>query len=291
MIKKYRVLVVGATGYIGKQLLSRARGNQSEVFGTTTTGGDGSLRLDLFNPLDFDYEIVDRDTTVLLTAAISSPDLCAREYDRAWAVNVTGITLFVEGVLARGAKVIFFSTDAVYGERVDFVNDYSYFAPQGEYAVMKAEVEGRFSTEAGFKSVRLSYVFSLEDKFCKYLLDSVARGVEAELFHPFIRSIIYREDVVDGVFALVAKWDEIPENVINFGGPQLLSRIDFAKCLQRNVVPELKFKITEPSDDFFRNRPRVIAMRSELLQHLLGRSTCMLDKAVRLEFSRGCDSA
>lgn len=281
------ILVVGATGYLGKELMTYAQRNSYFTLGTSSSGGNGLLCLNLDSSLNFDYEIVGCDTTVLLSAAISSPDFCAREYDRAWTVNVTGTTVFVERVLAKGAKVVFFSTDAVYGERSEPFDEDTYCSPLGEYALMKAEVENRFTTDANFKSIRLSYVFSSEDKFTKYLLDSVSHNVAAELFHPFFRSMIYREDVVDGVFALVENWEETSEKVINFGGPQLLSRLDLAECLKHSVLPELKFKIIEPSNDFFRNRPRVIAMRSEVLQRLLGHSSRTIHEAVRLEFLVG----
>jgi dTDP-4-dehydrorhamnose reductase len=285
MIKRNsKLLIVGSTGYIGKSLISYARINKLDVLGASTTGRDDGISLDLVNPFDFDYDILGPDSTVLLTAAISSPDFCAREFDRAWAVNVTGTSQFVERGLYRGAKVIFFSTDTVYGERSDFFSEDTECTPMGEYARMKAEVENRFCREVNFKSIRLSYVFSREDKFSKYLIDSVSRGEEAELYHPFFRSIIYRQDVVDGVFALVRQWETFPENVINFGGPQLLSRIEFAECFRRNVLPSLKFQNTQPSDDFFKNRPRVIAMRSDVLHRLLGRSARTLDQAVSLEF-------
>ena len=148
-----KLLVVGATGYLGKELISYARRNSYFVFGTSSNGGKGLLCLNFYSPLNFDYEIVGCDTTVVLTAAIPSPDFCAREYDRAWAVNVTGTTVFIERVLAKGAKVIFFSTDTVYGERSETFDEDSYCSPLGEYAVMKAEVETRFSTDSNFKSI------------------------------------------------------------------------------------------------------------------------------------------
>ena len=105
---------------------------------------------------------------------------------------------------------------------------------------MKCEVEQRFSGNASFKAIRLSYVFSREDKFSRYLTGCAERNEEADLFHPFFRAIVHRDDVVDGALALAAHWDDFPEQVINFGGPQVLSRIEFAECLRefrRFVAP------------------------------------------------------
>ena len=112
------ILVVGASGYIGAKILGVA---QKKAFtrGTATSGLSSMLRLHLGEPDEFDYGIINPLDVVLLTAAISSPDICSREHDRAWAVNVTGTSTFIERVIARGGRVIFFSSDTVYGEKED----------------------------------------------------------------------------------------------------------------------------------------------------------------------------
>jgi nucleoside-diphosphate-sugar epimerase len=180
--------------------------------------------------------------------------------------------------------VIFFSSDTVYGEREASFDENATCSPSGEYAEMKGEVEQRFSDNALFKVVRLSYVFSREDKFSRYLAGCAEQDVEAELFHPFFRAIVHRDDVVDGALALAARWEDVPENVINFGGPQVLSRIDFAECLRDAHLHDLRFKVKEPGADFFKNRPRVIAMMSPVFSILLGRLPRSLWEAARLEF-------
>jgi nucleoside-diphosphate-sugar epimerase len=193
-------------------------------------------------------------------------------------------SVFVERVIARGARVIFFSSDAVYGERSDHFDKDTECHPAGEYAVMKQEVEKQFIGEKSFKSIRLSYVFSREDKFTKYLAGCAERGEEAELFHPFYRAIVHRGDVVDSALALAERWDEFPQQIINFGGPEILSRVEFAECMQKHAFPNLQFRVTEPGDTFFKNRPRMIAMKSTILPALLGRPVHTLAEAVQIEF-------
>jgi dTDP-4-dehydrorhamnose reductase len=222
---------------------------------------------------------------VFLTAAISAPDVCAREHNWAWAVNVTGTSSFIQSVIDCGARVVFFSSDTVYGEREDVFDETAASNPAGEYAEMKREVEQRFAGNASFKAIRLSYVFSREDKFSRYLAGCAERNEEADLFHPFYRAIVHRDDVVEGALALAARWDEVPEQVINFGGPQVLSRIDFAECLREAHLHDLRFKVTEPGADFFKNRPRVIAMTSPIFARLLGRPPRTLREAALVEFT------
>ena len=283
-MNEIKIMTVGATGYLGNALLSKAN-IYCSACGTSTTGTSGFLQLLLDSPSDFDYRIIGPDSVVFLTAALSSPDICANEHDRAWAVNVTGTSEFITKVMARGGRVVFFSSDTVYGERSDAVDEASEINPAGEYAEMKHEVEKRFLGNPLFKSIRLSYVFSREDKFTKYLIGCEERGEEADLFHPFYRAIVHRDDVVDGALTLADRWDEFPQQVINFGGPEVLSRIDFAECLKSAGIPSLRFKVTEPEEAFFKNRPKIIAMTSPILSNLLGRPARSLLDAAKIEFA------
>ena len=276
-------IVAGATGYIGRLLFEQAA-NTMVTLGTSSSGTNGLFPFRLDAVTSFDYGLILPGGVVFLTAAISAPDVCARENGRAWAVNVTGTSEFVTQVISRGGRVVFFSSDTVYGERGAVFDETAKSNPAGEYAEMKAEVEKRFLGNPLFKSIRLSYVFSREDKFTKYLSGCAERGEEAELFHPFYRAIVHRDDVVEGALALAQRWDEFPQQVINFGGPEVLSRIDFAECLQRIALPSLRFRVTEPGDEFFKNRPRVIAMSSDILTKLLGRPSRTMAEAARVEF-------
>lgn len=278
-----KILLVGATGYIGKAFLSRVKDTMT-VCGTSSSGGAGFKRLNLGTPNLFDYTTIDVGDVVLLAAAISAPDICAREHDYAWTVNVNGASAFIERVIARGGRIIFFSSDTVYGEKEETFDEQMTCKPAGEYAVMKHEVEKRFIDNPLFKAIRLSYVFSCEDKFTKYLSRCVEHGEEAELFHPFFRAIVYRSDVIDGALALADRWNDFPQQIFNFGGPEILSRVEFTECIQKYALPNLKFRVTEPGDEFFKNRPRTIAMQSSILSALLGRPAHKLAEAVQIEF-------
>lgn len=285
---KSKYFIIGGHGYVGGAL-SLAIQDDARRMVTASSVYEGFLRLRLEVPEDYANLPISVGDIVFLTAAISAPDICAREHDRAWTVNVSGTSAFIENVIGRGGRIIFFSSDTVYGEREDDFNESAACNPAGEYAVMKHEVEQRFAGNSSFKAIRLSYVFSRDDKFTKYLVGSAQRAEEAELFHPFYRAIIHRGDVVDGALALARRWDEFPQQVINFGGPDVVSRIDFAECLKHTALPNLQYRVTEPGDEFFKNRPRVISMSSGILPNLLDRPSRTLSQAAQIEFSANCN--
>lgn len=280
-----KFIVVGSSGYIGKYLMERGM-TEHDVLGTSSSDRSNAILLDLTEPSNFDYGIIFQGDTLLITAAVSSPDICAKKYDYAWSINVTGTSKLISEAIARGGRVILFSSDTVYGERLEPFDERADCSPSGEYAAMKHEVENRFRDDANFKSIRLSYVFSKEDKFTQYLHACTERGEEADLFHPFNRTIVHRDDVVVAALALAERWDEFPQKIINFGGPEVLSRIEFAECLQRTVWPSLRYRVTEPDDAFFENRPRTIAMLSPVLPRLLERQPHTLQDAAKIEFGK-----
>ncbi|MGQ0650664.1 MAG: NAD-dependent epimerase/dehydratase family protein [Betaproteobacteria bacterium] len=265
-----RLVVAGASGQVGRRILAAARW---PALGTSSRDVPGMLRLDLAEPERFDYASLTANDVVVLAAGLSSPDACARHPERAAAVNVLGTARFMERALERDARVVFLSSDTVLGE------------PVAPYARMKREIEARFASHPRVRAVRLSYVFSREDPFTAYLAACAARGAEADIFHPFYRALVHREDVVEGILALAERWNEFAQPAINFGGPQLLSRVEIVETLQRLALPQLRWRAVEPPPDFFRNRPRSIAMSSPLLPLLLGRPARPLHEAIALEFS------
>lgn len=278
-----KIFTIGASGYIGRSVYEKSI-NEFSGYGTSTLGGNGLLALHLSKPLDFDYSIISDGDFVLLAAAISAPDICSNDRDQALSVNVTGTSQFISKVLERKGRIIFFSSDTVYGESDKPFSESFIGKPAGVYAEMKAAVEKSFLGSSLFKSIRLSYVFSRHDKFTNYLFGCAEKDEEAEIFDPFHRSIIYRDDVVDGVIALTQRWNYFPQQIINFGGPKLLSRVNFADCLKSHALPGLRFRVKNPGDDFFKNRPRSIPMLSDVLPMLLGRPLKTLEEAVRVEF-------
>ncbi|MGL4858866.1 MAG: NAD-dependent epimerase/dehydratase family protein [Enterobacteriaceae bacterium] len=287
--RKSTFFVIGATGYIGAPLYQFAR-EHCHCYGTSSSGKKGLWHLDLTTPADFEYGKIRAGDIIFVTAAISAPDICAQEYAKVWTVNVTGTATFISQAINRGARVIFFSSDTIYGERENAFDESATCYPAGEYAVMKHEIEQRFRGNPSFKAIRLSYVFSREDKFTRYLIGCSQRAEEAALFHPFFRAIVHRGDVISGAMALAEHWHKIPEQFINFGGPQVLSRIEFAQCLRDTHLQDLRFKVTEPDANFFSNRPRVIAMTSPIFARLSGRSPHPLREAIQLEFGSSSDT-
>ena len=152
---------------------------------------------------------------IIFAAAISEPSVVSAQFEKAFAVNVESTGEFIETALGKGCKVLFLSSDAVYGDVESGFDESHPVNPKGAYAEMKAVVEKRFEGNSNFKALRLSYNFFKDDRFTTYLRQCAENGVEAEVFDPLTRSVVHRDDTVDAILSIAANWDNAEGQYIN----------------------------------------------------------------------------
>ena len=278
--------LVGATGNIGKRVVEKG-GDKINVISRF------ELKLDQ-RPLYYNFDAktiggtaIKEGDVIIFAAAISEPSVVSAQFQKALAVNVESTGEFIETALGKGCKVLFLSSDVVYGN-VEYGFDESQPTnPLGAYGEMKAVVEKRFEGNPNFKALRLSMNFYKDDRFTTYLRQCAEKNIEAELFDPLTRSVVHRDDTVDAILNIAADWDNADGQYINCGGPDVLSRQQFTEIVKKVALPTLKYKVTAPPAKFYGDRPAFIEMKSPNIEKILGRKRHTLIEAVELEFGVG----
>ena len=262
------VALVGSSGYIASFLLKKFSDEQHiENVLKIDQGEEADVKLNLLEPDKFNYEVLDNIDVVIFTAAISGPDKCATDFEWCWSINVTGTCHFIREAIKRNCKVLFFSSDAVFGDIPGYIYDeYSETKAETPYGKMKKAVEDEFKNHKDFKAIRLSYVASARDRFISYCLDCVKKNNIADIFHPFYRNVITVSDVVDVVVWFTKNWKIYEPFVLNVAGKELVSRVRMADEINRHMGDRLKYVISTPKPGFYRNRPRITQMRSLFLK-------------------------
>jgi dTDP-4-dehydrorhamnose reductase len=220
----------------------------------------------------FDFSIFDVHSTVIFFAGISSPDFCESSPQESFEVNVRGTIGFIGEVLERGSKVIFLSSDAVYGESADAAEELGPLNPKGNYGKFKLAVEKAFVGNGNFKAVRLSYVYTSDDKFSSYLMQCYLSKQTAFVFESYARSIVHIDDVTLGLRNLISGWESLPFQAINFAGPRCMSRLEFAHNYKvSHNLDELKLELSAPPQDYFMARAMRTECSTTLFQKLLNK--------------------
>lgn len=282
-----KIALVGCSGYIAGFLLDRMK-NEADIESILKIGRSetANVHLNLQTAEQFNYGVLHGIDYVVFTAAVSGPDQCAKEFERCWAVNVTGTEYFIQEALKRGCRVLFFSSDAVFGDIPGKIYDeHSETCAQTPYGRMKKAVEDRFCGEDGFKAIRLSYVASAQDRFVKYCIQCMGRNEAADVFHPFYRNVVTVSDVIDTVMWLLEHWAEFKSPVLNVAGTELISRIRIVDELNRCMNRCLKYTISFPGENFYRNRPQITQMCSLYLDtyHIISNESFTLKFQKELE--------
>ena len=263
-----KIALVGSSGYIAEFILKRF---------AEEPGIESVLKIDYLSAYDvylnveeaekFDYELMNDIDYIIFTAAISGPDKCKHEFDECWKINVIGTSYFIREVIKRNCRILFFSSDAVFGDDSGVIYDEeSITVAHTPYGRMKKAVEDEFKTESLFKAIRLSYVASARDRFITYCINCIKNGERADIFHPFYRNVITVSDVVNIVLYLIFYWDEYEPKFLNAAGQELVSRVRIADEINRFFGGKLKYSISMPGEDFFSNRPCITQMKSLYMQ-------------------------
>lgn len=259
-----KVALVGSSGYIAGYLIKRFTTEKviTDIF-KIDKDDNADFYLDLENPSEFNYSVLEDMDFVVFMAAISGPDMCARDYDRCFKINVIGTNYFIDKALENNCKVLFFSSDAVFGyePRTIYTED-SETKAYTSYGRMKKAVEDEFKGNSLFKAIRLSYVMSANDRFTSYCLSCIKKGEKADIFHPFYRNVISVSDVEDTVLYFANNWDKYECSFYNVAGNELVSRVRMADEINRFYEGKLDYQISAPGSNFFENRPAITQMKS-----------------------------
>lgn len=274
-----KILVVGKNGFIARSLIQKLQLAEFDFAVTSRQAAPESqntFQLDLTGTDLVPDEIIQEYSNVVFLAAESSPDVCRDDFSKAHSINVIGTSRFIERCIGLGAKVLFFSSDTVYGNTGnEIVDEKSELCPFGPYAEMKVELEAMFSKQNLFKTMRMSYVVSIQDKFSSYLQSCAKKGEEVDIFDPLIRSPISLVDVIDVIPKSFLHWDI--NNKVNLCGPEVMGRLDIFNAFAQASKQRLKYNVSRPNEDFYKARPESIQMKSIYLPEMLGREAASIE--------------
>lgn len=263
-----KIGIVGSSGYISGFLTERFTKDNliDSIVGIDKTP-DADVYLDLEKATEFDATVFETINYLIFTAAVSGPDQCAKYFEQCWKINVEGTIHIIEQALKHNCRVLFFSSDAVFGDIPGQIyTEQSQTCADTPYGQMKKYVEDKFKANTGFKAIRLSYVVSAKDRFVSYCKNCIQNGEVADIFHPFYRNCIVVSDVVDVVVWFIRNWDRYEPFVLNVAGNELVSRVRIADELNRIFNNRLKYSVSKPDESFFKNRPQITQMKSLYLQ-------------------------
>src|SRR3989338_440533 len=223
-----KILVVGASGFIGFPLYNLLR-KKNEVTGTYTSNQKkGLAKLDITKKNEVrNFLRADDPEIVIHLAAETDVDLCEREKGHAYGVNTLGAKNIAKACEER--RLIYFSTDFVFdGEKGNY-GEADKASPINYYGKTKLDGETYAKKVKNHLVVRTSTPYSFAQrskKFMNYAYEKLKNGERIRAFGDLVRSPTLIENLNENV-ALLLKKNE--SGILHLSGSEQLSMYEAAK--------------------------------------------------------------
>ncbi len=265
-----KLFIFGASGFLGRSL------SKNLTFGSETVkvgrNCDGIFfDLETSNPEDLKKYTCRGDIWVFL-AAVTSTEECESRPEFALNINVDKTKILITWLTNLGIKVLFASSDTVFGGKLDLAYDEDAPQPLGEYANHKALIENFVSTNNFVKVMRFSYILGHEDKFSCLVRASEKSKKKLDIYFGFKRCVVLLDDVIHGIQNLIDNWDRFDFKTVNFCGPELVDRTEMASVLKEKYFPKLEYSCEEAPQNFWAGRAKIINLDCTNFSKVLGRA-------------------
>lgn len=236
-----RLLIIGAQGFIGAHL-ARAAAERFEVFSGDlfAPSSDRELLIDVTDPASVRraFERV-RPEVVALAAAVSDIDVCEREKQRAWAVNVTGTERVIDECLRTGARLVFTSSAAVFDGTRHGYKEEDPPNPVSVYGLSKARAEAAITAALpGSVIVRMALVLGFgAGRNTNALLNKLAESFRAGC-PVTVPDYEYRNPIDAGTLSrFIVELAASPDaaGIFHIGSSDSLSRFELAARLAEKM--------------------------------------------------------
>ena len=159
------VLIIGGSGYIGKNLCDYFSKNRKLTVGTYCNfPKKGLIHFDLTNPnIEKMKKNSEKDNYIIICSAISNIDFCKKNEKKVYKVNVEGTKKTLEQIFDLKKIPIFLSSDYVFNGKIGNYSERDKTNPCNVYGKHKKIIEDFILKSNGeFLIARISKIFGLE---------------------------------------------------------------------------------------------------------------------------------
>ncbi len=242
-----QLLVIGSDGFLGKKVKELLRENYELLH----------LRSGYWNL----ENLLKDKPVVLMLRAMSSPSFVQQNPEESNQLNVIQTSQLIGECLAAGSKVIFTSSDVVYGHSDNTVfSESDNLNPFGLYASQKATIETLFQDNSDFFSLRLSLVTGNGSKLLRILSEEKNPKIPVGV----VRNPVHFKYVVATIKGLIEydSWQDISKSLVfNIGGRESLDIYELARRIAQKEQLNLPVKVDRSELDLS-SRPGVTRISS-----------------------------
>jgi len=233
-----KILIIGASGFIGGNLKRNFEKRGVEVIGTAFPEKIAGLHY--FSSVDSNLTDIDTDLKVIkyaiICSGISNINECKNNGELAFKINVTGNKRIIEQCFENKIVPVFLSSDAVFDGKKGGYSELDETNPCNEYGKHKKAIEDfLLKSNKEFIITRLSKVFGTKPKDGTFITSLISQLKENRTLSCAADQIfcpIYINDLVN-LFYLAC--DKNLRGLYNFSSSETFSRYELAALLKSEL--------------------------------------------------------
>lgn len=266
--KKMKIVVIGASSYIGSEIYKAANKQSIDTIGTQYSSNLNNLLR--FNILEDDIEVFDsrikneKEKYAVLCSADTNINSCYINYEKAYKVNVVATKRLIDRLYSANYKIIYFSTDNVFDGKKGDYTETDFPNPINRYGEMKREMEEYFLDNIPNGCImRIGKIIGNYNSERDLLMEWYKKALNKELIYCIknnIFTLTHVNDIVNSLF-LIMKYNL--NGLYNVVGNDSFSRKKYCQKFLEHV--ELKTDILEKDVMYFNfkdKRPLNISMKN-----------------------------
>jgi dTDP-4-dehydrorhamnose reductase len=271
-----RCLIIGASGQVGGQLVSAAADRGLTFLGTAYRRPHPDYTaLDLRDD-DAVHDLIDdlEPDVTFLPAAMTYMDYAEANGAECEAVNVAGARTVAEAVARTAGRLVFFSTDHVFGECPHAMREDDPTDPQSVYARSKVEAEAAVRDALPHRHLilRTSWVFGPDDagrNFARTLVRRLGQGESVQTALDQYGQPTYGPDLAEAAMEL-AKLDAT--GTFHCVGPDRHTKFTFARLVAHIFGFDADLVVGVPGAELEQDapRPKAVWLDRFKLRYVLG---------------------
>lgn len=264
-----RVLVTGSNGLLGQKVTDLLSQSQAYAVHLTSSQEDPVVRSEQipYTQLDVtDRKAVQRlveefqPEVIVNTAALTNVDLCETSREAAWKVNVIGVENLVHAGKLAGARIIQLSTDYVFDGKSGPYAEEDRPNPLSYYGRTKLAAENLLKTSTVDHAIVRTMVLygqarKVKPNFGTWLVKELSEGRAVRVVSDQSGNPTLVDDLA---FAIVKILELRKSGVYHVAGPDIMSRLEFARRLAGAFAFDPKLITAVKTADLRQAAPRPI---------------------------------
>lgn len=292
-----KAVVLGASGFVGRRLVSRLGEDGVGTFASRPTPGGVAFDAKRQSFAEILPSLPTGLSHVFILYGAINPELCARDWDATAALNIDSVKATAETCFREGLTPVFFSTDYVFPGDRGFWTEGDATSPLTAYGRQKAIVEDWFRDQRDpWMVVRLSKVVSGEIEPQNILGEWVRNVREGVTMRCAADQVLSPLDADDAAGAALKLAEVGATGLFNVAGPEAFTRLALLRLLLARLAavdPGLIAKV-QPCRladlPFSEPRPVDTSLNIEKLQRAIGWDFTPMSR-LAAKLSGACDPA